>query len=76
MRSLEDDIKSMREDMKNMFEILWKAKQNDGRARFDRTNRGEYEKQPATRTFEDGTYKQFKAREAFLSDNLPVRRSP
>jgi predicted nuclease with TOPRIM domain len=30
VRSLEDDIKSMREDMKNMFEVIWKAKQNDG----------------------------------------------
>lgn len=31
MRSLEDDIKSMREDVKNIFDVLWTAKQNDGR---------------------------------------------
>jgi hypothetical protein len=36
-RSLEDDIKSMREDMKNMFEVLRKAKQNDGRVGKDKT---------------------------------------
>jgi hypothetical protein len=37
MRSLENDIKSMREDMKNMFEVLWTAKHNDGRVGKDRT---------------------------------------
>ena len=37
VRSLEDDLKSMREDMKNMFEVLRKDKQNDGRIGKDRT---------------------------------------
>jgi hypothetical protein len=35
--SMEDDIKSMREDTKNMFDVLWKAKQNDGRVGKDKT---------------------------------------
>jgi len=26
---MEDDITSMREDMKNLFGVLWRAKQND-----------------------------------------------
>jgi len=29
MHSMEDDIRSMREDMKNLFGVLWRAKQND-----------------------------------------------
>ena len=37
VRSLEDDLKSMREDMKNMFEVLRMAKQNDGRIGKGRT---------------------------------------
>lgn len=36
MESQEVDIKSMREDMNNMFEVLWKAKQNNG-SRQDKT---------------------------------------
>ena len=37
MESQEDDIKSMRQDMKNMFEVLRIVKQNDGRIGKDRT---------------------------------------
>ena len=36
LQAREDDIKSIREDMKNMFELLWKAKQNDGRVGKDK----------------------------------------
>jgi hypothetical protein len=37
MESQEDDIKSMCEDMKNMFEVLWTVKHNDGRVGKDKT---------------------------------------
>jgi len=54
VRSLEDDMKSTREDMKNMFEVLRKAKQNDGRIGKDRTMLDEERKISFCEDYEDG----------------------